>query len=108
MWFNLGSNILKNLFNFRKILLVGVGSISFVASISFGIYSWHFKPLGIKNREIETLKKELNECSNRAVEVFTTQNRSVFDAYNEEIKEMESEEIIFDELNDTDFGWMYE
>ena len=102
MWFNLGSNILKNLFNFRKILLVGVGSIS------FGIYSWHFKPLGIKNREIEILRKELTECKNRAVKVFATQNRSVFDAYQEEIKEMENEEVVTSELNGSNYDWMYE
>jgi hypothetical protein len=112
-----GFNILGFIFNSRKyILALGVGAVLLgcVLVAKNYYYEWHTKPLFELSRDLKSTQKDLNSsreklkaCENsKAVEVFVTENRSVFDNYRETIKEMENEEFNVSRVNDN-HDWMY-
>lgn len=107
-----GINILGFIYDWRKAFL-GLGGLALLWELGLGICyfydEWHTKPMLQLKRDLNSSRAELRACENsRVVEVFETENRTVFDSYREKIEEMESEKR---ELNISDhfdsYEWMY-
>ena len=93
-----GFNILGFIFNSRKWFL----ALGVVLIIGFGYWLFELR------RDLVQSQKELMSCENsKAVEVFVTENSSVFNNYRERIKEMEDEEFNISSSSNVNFDWMY-
>ena len=108
----LGSfNILGLIYNGRKVFL----AVGVLAVLQGYYHDWHTKPLFELRRDLKRSREDLNNsrelvkaCENsKAVEVFATENSSVFNNYRETIKEMEDEEFNISSSSNVNFDWMY-
>ena len=110
-------NVLGLIYNGRKVFLA-IGVLGFLFGLFYkakGYYhDWHTKPLFELRRELNQSRVDLNSsrerlklCENsKAVEVFVTENSSVFNNYREKIEEMENEELDVSS-SDVNYDWMY-
>ena len=112
-------NVLGFIYNWRKAFL-GLGVLALLWGLALGVrhyyYIWHVEPFKIVTKKANRLSRELNstkelleECRNKKrVEVFTSTNRTMFDAYRREIEEMESEKRELNSSSSFDnYEWMY-
>ena len=111
-------NVLGFIYNWRKAFL-GLGVLILLWGLALGVksyyYKWHVEPLFETKKELKSALKDLNSsqealraCENsKKVEVFVTENSSVFNNFRETIKEMENEEINVSSSSDN-FDWMYQ
>ena len=101
----LGSfNILGLIYNGRKVFL----AVGVLAVLQGYYHDWHTKPLFELRRDLKRSRELVKACENsKAVEVFATENSSVFNNYRETIKEMEDEEFNISSSSNVNFDWMY-
>ncbi|SFV63548.1 hypothetical protein MNB_SV-14-1026 [hydrothermal vent metagenome] len=107
-----GLNVLGFIFNSRKYLLA-FGIMAVLWGVALEIidfyHEWHTKPMFELKSDLKAIKEELRICKNsKAVEVFVTENRSVFNSYRERIEELNSEEFNVTNVDNNSYEWMYE
>lgn len=101
-------NILGLIYNSRKVIgwLVGMSVIG--SLVWHLVYTFHFKPINELESKVASVEKQLVQCKKRNIKIFNTQNESAFDGYRKRIEEVESEAIVYDEFNSSNYDWMYE
>ena len=106
-----GFSFLGFVYSSRKYFFaLGVGAVlwGLALEVRSYYYEWHTKPLFELRKELNSTKEMLKDCQNsKKVECFVTENRSIFNDYKEEIKEMENEEL---NISSSRFNheWMYQ
>lgn len=103
-----GLNVLGFIYDSRKVFY-WLAVIAVLGSLFWSlVYTFHFKPINELESKVASVKKQLVQCKKRNIKIFNTQNESVFDVYRNRIEEVESEAIVSDEFNSSNYDWMYE